>query len=399
MKPQPLPPVARTEPGPVDAAGWRRFAILMLLLIGGGGALFYWYALPRKVDFHEVRPRLMSLEINGPGLLDAINRVVVTSRIQGFLKVIEVDRNDPVKRGQVLARLESVDLENQLAAAQAEASAAERGVGEAQSERARVQAGFDKAKIEFERRTTLARTNAISPAELTNAESAFRQAEADLARADAGIERAKAQVLAKQANVKVLEARLGEATIASPLDGVVISRERNPGDLLLPGANLMQVVELSTIIISARFDESARATIKVGQPARIRLAADPGHLLTGRVLRLSRQVDQETREFTADITLDALPESWAMGQRANVAVEAQSPALAIGVPETFVTRRDGRAGVWLAKGGRAAWTPVVLGYVSGSNIEVTRGLAAGDVVLAPAGRYAFEPVTLGTRVE
>ena len=69
-----------------------------------------------------------------------------------------------------------------------------------------------------------------------------------------------------------------------------------------------------------------------------------------------------------------------------------------GVPETFVTRRDGRAGVWLARSGRATWTPVALGYTSGTNIEVSRGLKAGDVVLSPAGRYSFEPVDLGEEV-
>ncbi|MEP9355160.1 efflux RND transporter periplasmic adaptor subunit [Xanthobacter sp. KR7-65] len=393
MKPEPVPALhTRAD----HSAGWRRFAFVALAALAAGAYGFYWYILPAPVPYHEVRPRLMSLEINGPGLLDAINRVVVTSRIQGFLKVIEADRNDVVKTGQVLARLESVDLQNQLAAAVAEVTAAERGVTEAQSERARAQAMLDKTKIEFERRTTLVRLNAASQAELTTTEAAFKQAEADIARTDAGIERARAQVLSQQANVKVLEARLAEATITSPLDGVVISRERNPGDLLLPGANLMQVVELSTINVSARFDESARSTIKVGQPARIRFAADPSREWNGKVLRLSRQVDQETREFTADITLDSLPESWAMGQRANVAVEAQSPERVIGIPESLVSRRDGRAGVWLAQRGRAVWTPLTLGYISGSNIEVTRGLKEGDAVLAPAGRYAFQPVSLGT---
>ncbi|MDI4663408.1 efflux RND transporter periplasmic adaptor subunit [Xanthobacter autotrophicus] len=395
MKPQPLPPsLAETD----YSAGWRRLAIVLSLAVLAGALIGYWYVVPRTAAWHRVQARPMSLEINGPGLLDAINRVVVTSRIQGFLKSIEVDRNDSVKRGQVLARLESVDLINQLAVSEAEASAAARSINEAESERSRAQAAFDKAKIEFDRRTVLARTNVISPAELTNAESAFKQAEAEMARAEAGIERARAQLLAQQANVKVLEAKLAEATITAPLDGVVISRERNPGDLLLPGANLMQVVELSTIIISARFDESARSAIKPGQPARIRFASDPSRQWTGRVLRLSRQVDQETREFTADITLDELPEAWAIGQRANVAVEAQSPAVAIGVPEAFVTRRDGRAGVWVAQSGRAAWTPLALGYTSGANIEVTRGLKAGDIVLAPAGRYSFEPIDLGVEV-
>lgn len=395
MKPEPVPALHDKAD---ETARRRRFAAILAIVIALGGYGAYWYVLPTTVAYHEVRPRMMSLEINGPGLLDAINRVVVTSRIQGFLKAIEVDRNDEVKRGQVLARLESVDLQNQLAAAVAEATAASRSVKEAESERARAQAALDKAKIEYERRTTLVRLNAVSQAELTNTEAAFKQADADVQRSDAVIERVRAQALAQEANVKVLEARLAEATIVSPLDGVVISRERNPGDLLLPGANLMQVVELSTIIVSARFDESARGAIQAGQAARIRFAADPSRVWNGKVLRLSRQVDQETREFTADITLDSLPESWAMGQRANVAVEAQSPQRVIGVPESLVIRRDGRAGVWVARLGRATWIPVTLGYVSGPNIEITRGLEEGDVVLAPQGRYTLQPVSLGTQL-
>lgn len=392
-----VPP--RATPAPASHGGGNVGKVLLVLLLAAGAGLAsYWYVVPTPVPYYEVKPRLMSLEINGPGLLDAINRVTVTSRIQGFLKEVLVDRNDRVKRGQVLARLESVDLENQVAAAQAEATAALRTVAEIESERDRAVAVYDKTKIELGRQNTLFRLKANSEAQVTTAEAAFKQAEADVARAGASIERAKAQALSQDANVKVLQAKLADATITSPLNGVVISRERNPGDLLLPGVSLMQLVDVDTIIVSARFDESARSAIRPGQSAKIRFASDPSRVWTGKVLRLSRQVDQETREFTIDITLDSLPDSWAMGQRVNVAVEARSPALVIGIPETLIARRDGRAGVWVDRDGRTQWTPVALGYASGSDIEIAHGLAAGDKVLLPKGRYDYQPVTLARAV-
>ena len=386
---RPAPPLPQGQSG-----GGAGKVLLFLLLAAGAGLLSYWYVIPAPVAYYTVQPRLMSLEINGPGLLDAINRVVVTSRIQGFLKEVAVDRNDKVTRGQVLARLESADLQNQVAAAQAEATAAERSVAEIESDRNRAAALYDRTRIELGRQTTLVRLNATSQAQVTTAEAAFKQAEADVNRASAAIERAKAQAASQAANVKVLQARLADATITAPLDGVVIARERNPGDLLLPGAKLMEVVDVTTIIVSARFDESARSAIRPGQSAKIRFASDPSRTWTGRVLRLSRQVDQETREFTVDITLNALPEDWAMGQRVNVAVQAQSPAMVIGLPEDLITRRDGRAGVWVNHDGRAVWTPVALGYASGNDIAIANGLAAGDVVLPPQGRYSYQPITL-----
>jgi HlyD family secretion protein len=81
-----------------------------------------------------------------------------------------------------------------------------------------------------------------------------------------------------------------------------------------------------------------------------------------------------------------------MNQRANVAVETQSSAPVLGIPQDFIARRDGRAGVWVNRDGRAVWVPVALGYVSGTEIEVARGLKVGDIALEPRGRYSYQPI-------
>ena len=376
-----------------------RTVLVVLLAAVVAGFIADRYLLPTKVNYYPVTPHIMALEITGPGLLDAINKVVITARIQGFLLSVGADKNDHVKQGQVLAQLESADLRNQLVAAQAEAQAAKSAISEAGSERDRASAMLRKAQQDYQRRAALAAVNVTSKADLNNAEAALKDAQANFARTSTAIERATAQSAAANANVNVLQARLADATIRSPIDGIVVSRERNVGDLLTPGAMLMQIIDPASIVVSARFDESNMDALHPGDPATVRFASNPTRGLEGKVLRLTRQVDQETREFTADITLRNLPDAWAIGQRAKVSVETQSPARVIAVPKNYISREDGRAGVWLEREKRAIWMPVSLGQLSGTNIEVTHGLEAGDVVLDPHGRYFYQPVALNEAIK
>ncbi|PWT82699.1 MAG: hypothetical protein C5B58_07755 [Acidobacteria bacterium] len=354
----------------------------------------WFYIFPKSVEGVAIGSARSKLDITGPGLLDARNRVTITARIQGFLKSIAVDRNDRIKVGQVLAQLESEDLVNQLAAAEADCEAAERAVTQARNEEEKAKATAARAKSDLERKRSLVQGRIITEADWVATEAFFRESQADLARAAAVINRAVAQATSAAATVEVLRARLNYATITSPLDGVVIMRDRNVGDLLSPGTSLMQLADPNTIIISARFDESSMDAIEAGQRATVRFASSPRQDFNGTVLRLIRQVDEETREFTVDIVLEKLPDHWAIGQRANVIIEALSPTPVITVPQSFVNRQSGRIGMWRLHHHRAEWKPVTLGYPAGTSIEVTTGLSEGDIVLPPEGRYWLQPVTV-----
>src|SRR5215204_2842527 len=154
----------------------RRVTFVLLLALVSAGFVADWYVLPAEVEQHVVTPRFLPREVIGPGLLDAMNRVVITARTHGFLVSIDADRNDRVKRGQILARLESADLSNQLIASQSEAEALKRAVAEAESERERVDAALTKAKLDFDRRAALVKLNVVSQAEFAVTEVAFKQA-------------------------------------------------------------------------------------------------------------------------------------------------------------------------------------------------------------------------------
>jgi HlyD family secretion protein len=336
----------------------------------------------------------VALEIAGPALLDARNKVTITARIQGYLKTINVDRNDIVKAGEVLAELESADIASQLVAAEADAKAAESAIAEARSDQQRAGALAEKAKQDYNRKASLRDKQIITEADWSATEAAFHQTQADLARSATTIAKASAQSASAQANVNLLRVRLGYATIKSPLNGVVVSRDRNVGDLLSPGTPLLQLVDPDTIILSARLDESAMGAIGPGQVAKIHFASMPTEDFKGKVLRVTRLVDQETREFSVDIAMDQLPNHWALGQRANVVIEAQSQTPAVAIPQDLIARRNGRVGVWRLNGGSAEWIAVDLGYPSGDAVQVVSGLKPGDVALRPEGAYWFMPVAL-----
>jgi HlyD family secretion protein len=366
--------------------------ILIGGLLGGAGLLGYWYALPTEAQGHRVSEAVIAREIVAPGVLSANRQVMITARTAGFLAAVNADRNDTVEKGKVLAVLESAELQYQLAAAEATRRAAEDAVREAEIERERAGQALDIAEQDFERQKQLFQKAAISRANFDAASGNLQNAQAAALKSSAALEQARAKAEAAKADAAALSVRLAESEIRSPIDGVVVSRSKTIGDLLSPGAELFEVVDTGSIVVSARFDESTIALVKPGQQAEVSFSAIDGVPLRGEVLRVGREVDPETREYSAEISLAELPASWAIGQRATVTVTAESGRPGIAIPQSLLVRQDGRPGVFVLRDGRARWAPVELGYVNGGDIEVRKGLDASSVILAPEGRYEWQPV-------
>lgn len=384
-----LPPLV---PPPPRKPGTRRrnvaLALLALLALGLPG---WRYGYPHDVPSEQVRPGALLIELKGPGTLTALNEATVSSRIQARIEHLLVDRNDAVSKGDVLARLAFDDLAGELAASEASAEASERAIRAAEADRERAAAALDKARAANERQQALFARGVTSQAGLDDARATLRQAEADVTHADRSVEKAEAEREAARARIMVARTQLGDSVLTAPIDGVVVSRAHHLGDMLTPGAELLRIVDPADLVLTARLDESAIGLVRPGQSARVTFGSAVA--ISGKVLRLGRQVDEETREFELDIVLDRLPENWALGQRgtARIAVERRDGVLT--VPQAFLARRNGRPGVWVIEGGRARWRPVVLGASGAERVEISGGLRSGEVVLAPAGLYPLMRVS------
>ena len=366
-----------------------------LIVIVCGAWVWQTFVDAHPVKAYRVDARGARWVVRGPGLLDATNKVVVTSRLQGRLTRVEAQRNDVVMKGFVLAQLDVEDLKSQLVAARADLDAATQAVSVAQSNVAKANAGFQKLSSDMDRRQRLLASGAVSRAEVDALDSSLRQAQAELQGASVSVRRSESQRQSADANVALLKSRVDEGTIRSPLNGVVVSRDKNVGDIVALGSSIMQLVEPLSLIVSARFGESSLSSVKAGMSASVSFVSSPRRQYQGRVQRIGRLVDQETREFTVDVGLEELPDNWALGQRASVSVSTDVQSVMPFVPQHYVRRENGRTGVWVARGGRATWQVVRLGFSSGPLVEIVDGVSPDDLVLEPIGRFAYEPVLPG----
>lgn len=360
---------------------WATTLVVVLLVVAAVAGLRYM--VPRDVDRYVVSRGLLVVERQGPGTLDASNRSAVSAKIQGRLTALHVDRNDVVKAGDLIAEIASEELRRQLQSSVAAQEAARVAVLQARAGEDRASAGAENARQAFERQDALLKSGSTTRSAYEQAQALHRQADADLESAAAAIEQAEAQEQVAVASTQVVQAQLSETVVRAPFDGVVISRSQNVGNVVTPGSTIVEIVDPATIVLTARFDESAIGSMQSGQTAELRFVSEPDRPIQGSVVRLGRQVDTETREFTVDVAPQELPRNWAIGQRGTASVAVQAKSDVIAVPSRDVVRRDGQAGLWVVEDGRAIWRPVELGEIGGALVEVRDGLRQGETVLSP----------------
>lgn len=344
------------------------------------------YLVSHGVEQFSIKPIDLTVELTGPATLDATRTSLVSTRLQGVIATMRVDRNDEVRQGDVIAEIITDDLKSQLGASLASADAARKAVDLAIADREHADAVLANARQNFDRTKMLLEKTVASQETYDAAVAALRQAEADLDRSNAAIEQAKAQEASATATAEVQRVKLDEGTIRAPFDGVVVSRDHYIGDTITPGSEIIQLVDTASIILSARFDESSISHISLGQKAVIRFnGGGEGSWVVATVLRIGRQVDMETREFSVDLQPETLPPNWAIGQRAMTTIEIDTRKGVLAVPASAIERRQGKPGVWIIDSSRAYWIAITLGDTGGPFVEVVRGLEPGDVILSEPG--------------
>ena len=374
---------------------------MFISLIVAAVSAFAVYKLefaPVLVVAHTVARGELVADVMGTGTLEARVKTTISARIQERLEEVLVDQGSVVKAGQLLARLDEAESSRQVAIAEATLAATKKSAERVRADLARSLAVLALAQLDHTRQTKLLANRVVSRSDVDKTAEALRVAQADLERSRAAIAEAEGQIAVAEKNVLYRKEQLSFTEIRSPYDGLIVRRDRDPGDVLVPGASLMQIISLDELWVSAWVDETAMPALATDQPARIVFRSEPGHGYPGNVSRLGREMDRETREFLVDVRANELPKNWSVGQRAEVFIETAREADVVLLPPAFLSWKAAQAGVFMNAGGKAQWREVTPGLRSRDHVAITKGLSAGDqVVRAPDGEKAA--LTDGQRIK
>lgn len=361
-----------------------RRALTWLIVLGGGGAAVYSVALrPTEVRPAQVSIGTVLVEALGTGSVESRRTVGVSFEVTGRVTRIDVDQSDAVKEGQVLA---AIDDRTFLA----EVALAEQGVVLAESTLQRLEADIERSRAVLKgaedglrRVAPLVESGIATQEALDVAEERHDVAIAELSRARAAQLEGRQFIATAQAELARAQAELDRTVVRSPFDGLVLRREREVGDVAVPGSAVLKLAATDTVWATVWVDETYLDSLSPGLPARIALRSEPDRMVRGTVSRIGREVDRETRELLVDVSFDELPKKLAFGQRVDLWIELERRSDVLRIPARVVLEVGGREGVFVANGARAEFRALELGQRGRDFIEVKSGLTATSVVLDP----------------
>ena len=315
-----------------------------------------------RESIHVVEPGAVSTGPVISGSLQPERKATVRAEVSGAVLMTSVDVGQPVRRGQVLARIDDLAIRDGYESA---ASAVRAADGAAQVARRNVQ-----------RMEALAAEGAVAERAVEDTRTAALAAERQLADAKAALAQA--------------EKLLGKTVLRAPISGVVAERSANAGDIVQPGMPILTVVDPSSMQLEASVPSEQLAYVRIGAPVEFRVNGYT-QAFTGTVDRVSPVADPVTRQVRVFISIPNAQNRLVGGLFADGRIQAETHAGLV-APATAVQMvaggADGRAEALRIRNGVVELVEVTVGLrdVRSETVEVAGGIAAGDTLLIGAAR-------------
>jgi HlyD family secretion protein len=222
---------------------------------------------------------------------------------------------------------------------------------------------------------------------LDTALQAQRSADAQVSVAEAALAGARIDLARLDADLGGAQRQRGNLRLLAPVDGVVTSRDAEPGSTVIAGQPVLKLEDPASLWITVRLDQGRSAGLRAGLPAVITRRSDPQTRLPGQVVRVEPTSDAVTEERIAKVSWDRLPEGVSTGEMAEVTLRLPTVTNALVVSNASLRRRGAQLGVWLHEDGTLRFTPVKTGAESlDGRVQILEGLRAGDEVVVYSER-------------
>lgn len=367
----------------------RPLRVLVILGVLALGSVVAWRALAPWIESRVfktevstteilvVSPAQAQIQLTSTGYVVAQVEVDVSSKVVGRIARTTVREGEKVKADQVLFELDAKDERVGLASAAARVAAAR-----ARAWVARAQ--LNEIVVQRDRERRLVETGASASATADDLGTKAASLKGQVRAADADVQTAEAELSERQTT-------LGRMTVRAPIDGTVVTKPRQPGDVVTPGVALLTLSDFSSIVVEADVAEARLHMVRRGGPCEIVLDAYPDRRWRGEVTEVSPKLNRAKASATVKVRFldrddSVLPE---MAARISFLEEALDPLKLSEPPKTIVpeaalTERAGTKVVFVIDAGHARAVPVTVGKPFAGGFELVAGPSPGTrVVSAP----------------
>lgn len=389
-----------------------RWVLLLVGVIAVTGGVFLTTALTRpntRIDpskLAKAEKGDLAKSVVATGKIEPYSKVELKSKASGIIKTLYVNVGDSVREGQVLAELDKEQLEARLREARAQLQAAQANLQAARAayEKNRVEAEGPEvpfAEKNLQRARKLFGDGLIPQSNVEDAEKTYELARnkqqtaiTNLGVAKAQIAQAEAQAAQAAAAADRAEDDLRNSTIRSPINGVVLSRDREVGDavssILVLGSSatlIMTLGDMREVYVKGKVDESDVGKIYLGQTARITVESFKERKFFGKVTKIAPMGVEKDNVTTFEVRVSIENKSGELraGMTANAEIVLEEHKSVLIVPEAAILYgKDKSASVEVpdsaAKDGKRK-IPVQVGISNGAKTEVLKGLKEGQEVV------------------
>ena len=345
----------------------RRVAPVAALLLLAGLAALYFTGRGNDQPNYATTPVQrgdLRVTVSATGNLQPTNEVEVGSELSGLVTEVNVDNNDQVKKGQVLARIDTARLQDSIAQSRASLQSAIASVAQAEATAQQAKASLAR----FEEVHKLSGGKVPSAAEFDTARAEYARAVAGVRTAEAGVAQARAQLSSDQT-------QFSKALILSPVTGVVLSREIDPGQTVAASFNapvLFLIAEdLGAMRLEVKVDEADVGQVAAGQPATFTVDAFPGRTFPAQVERVDVGANAGTGSTTSSNASNTV-----VSYTAVLTVDNADATLRPGMTATAEIVTSEKRGVLLVPNAALRFSPDA-SAASGERSGVTKVLMPG----------------------
>jgi RND family efflux transporter MFP subunit len=294
---------------------------------------------PVSVSVVTMEPRTIDSVVTAAGALSSRNSSMLSSKVMGRVVELSVQEGDHVAAGNLLMKIES---------------------GEIAAQAIQAQAGYNNARLQYDRIKSLYDAQASTRMEM-------EQATLGLENAQAGLQAAKAMA--------------GYTIIAAPISGQIVEKRINLGEMALPGQPLIKIEDNRNLRLEVTVREQDILSIQPGKPVKVRIDAMPGTEISGAVSQVVQASDVRTHSFI--VKIDIPPHKGLITGMYGKAFFSVGTREAILVPKSAIVEMSGISGVYLVSAENGAiFQMIQTGDEHGNLVEATTGLKKGDRVIS-----------------